>query len=114
LPATVAIWLLLLFSGARAEPPAEADPSLAPFFHSLKQPGTNYPCCSWADCRPVATRFRGGGLEVFIGEQFPDTVMDWRPVPAENVIHGIANQEGRPIACWFSHRVFCFIDGGSS
>lgn len=118
-PLTVLGWLsvlLLLIAAhwAKAEPPANADPALHDFYHSLRQPGTGALCCSEADCRPVATRFRGGGLEVFVGPQFPDAPLDWRPVPAEVVIHGVANQAGQPIACWFMHQVYCFLDGGSS
>ena len=48
--------LLMCVLAAHAEPPANADPALAPWFHSLTQPDTGYLCCSVADCRPVKTR----------------------------------------------------------
>jgi hypothetical protein len=106
--------LLFLISTAHAAPPADADPALAPWFKSLQQPGTSAMCCSVSDCRPVRTRYRDGALEAFIGPQFPDSPLDWRPVPPEVVIHGIPNQAGVPVACWYLRQVYCFIDGGSS
>src|SRR6516164_2028992 len=40
-----------------AAPPDNPDPALAPWFESLKQPGTGASCCSIADCRTeTATR----------------------------------------------------------
>ena len=44
---------LTLASAAIAAPPENADPSLGPWFQSLRQPGTGMSCCSEADCRMV-------------------------------------------------------------
>lgn len=106
--------LLLLVSPAFAEPPPGADPALAPFFKSLRQPDSNISCCDISDCRPVKTRHVNGRLQVFIGPQFPYSPNDWRDVPDDAVIRGVANQVGELIACYFSREVRCFLDGGSS
>ena len=50
----------LLAGVAEANPPPDADMSLAPWFQSLKQPGTGMSCCSMADCRPADFRIQGG------------------------------------------------------
>ena len=41
---------------AYAAPPEHADPAIAPWFKSLRQPQTNQPCCDVADCRTVEYR----------------------------------------------------------
>src|SRR5215469_16074808 len=48
---------LALSRATLAAPPDNPDPALAPWFESLKQPGTGASCCSIADCR---TAHRGG------------------------------------------------------
>ena len=55
--------LALIFSPylTRAEPPADADPALRPWFKSLKRPGSGASCCSIADCRPVSYRLSADG-----------------------------------------------------
>lgn len=112
----VAVLLLVLaISPAHAEPSANADPALAPFYRSLQQPGTGALCCDRADCRPVVTRWHGGKLWAFIGSQFPDNPEpNWREVPQNVIIHGVPNQAGEPIACWYNREVRCFIDSGNS
>jgi hypothetical protein len=109
-------WLLIITVAQLAfgAAPVGADPTLAPFYQSLKQPGTGGICCSMADCRPVQVRFLRGRMQVFIGPQFPQPSLDWRDVPAEVVIHDVPNQAGEPIACWYGKQVRCFIDGGLS
>jgi len=57
---------LTLSQAAVAAPPDSPDPALAPWFESLKQPGTGAPCCSIADCRTVEFRQDRDGYEVFI------------------------------------------------
>jgi hypothetical protein len=46
--------------------PDSPDPALAPWFESLKQPGTGASCCSIADCRTVEFRQDRDGYEVLI------------------------------------------------
>jgi len=109
--ALVAAWSAI--QHARAEPPEGADPKLAPWFHSLKQPNTGMECCDFADCRPVEARPSVIGWEVFIdrksfGADAPD---GWRPVPPQNILHRKDNPVGEPVACWFIDRVMCFVTG---
>lgn len=106
--------IVALAVAAHGEPPAGADPALAPFFQSLKQPGSGASCCSVADCRPVKTRFSVTGLQAFIGTQFPGGPNEWRDVPEDVIIRGVANQVGVPILCFLGGSVRCYLDGGSS
>ena len=105
-------WLLsLLLSSALAAPPVGADPALAPFFQSLRQPLTGIPCCAAADCRNVEIRQGAQGLEAFIdrktfGPYAPD---EWRAVPPGVVIRDRANETGLPIACFHADMVLCFL-----
>lgn len=95
--------LLLVIHFARAAPPEGADQRLAPWFNSLRQPGTGVSCCSIADCRPVDYRFTSKGYEVFVGEQ-------WRPVPQEKILQGYDNPTGRAVVCWTpALGVLCFV-----
>src|SRR6516165_1152914 len=57
-----------------AAPPPDADPALAPWFNSLRQPWTNALCCSMADCRPVVSRLSDGHYDALIDGE-------WRRVP---------------------------------
>ena len=87
--------------------------TLAPWFQSLGQPDTGYPCCSIADCRTVQSRTRGDHFEVFIdrktfGESAPDA---WVAVPPESVIRRKDNPLGEPVACWHLNEVRCFVQG---
>lgn len=87
--ALVLFGLLVLIIIAHAEPPANADPALAPWFHSLTQPDTGYLCCSVADCRPVKTRQKDGHIEAFIDNvQFKTGPNDWVRVPENVILHG--------------------------
>ena len=47
---------LALSQAAVAAPPDSPDPAVAPWFESLKQPGTGASGCSIADCRTVDFR----------------------------------------------------------
>jgi hypothetical protein len=101
---------------AQARPPAGADMSLAPWFQSLGQPLTGYPCCSIADCRAVQSRTNGDHFEVFIdrktfGADAPDA---WVAVPPDNILHRRDNPVGEPIACWFMNEVRCFVQGSAA
>jgi hypothetical protein len=108
-----ALLILLLCLPAHAEPPDGADPSLHEFYRSLKVPDNpGASCCDMSDCRPVVTRIKDGKLQAFIGLQFPNTPNEWRDIPDDAVIHGKANEAGRPILCW-TGVVLCFLDGGA-
>ena len=105
----------LLGAAARAfaAPPAGADPALAPWFQSLEQPETGYPCCSIADCRMVQYRATADHYEAFIdrrsfGEDAPDA---WVAVPPSHVLHRHDNPTGEAVACWYGGEVRCFVEG---
>src|SRR5579883_2224683 len=71
--AIAALALLAAFiAAARAAPPENADPALAPWFQSLEVPGTNHSsCCSQSDCRPVDYRVVNDYYEALLTpEQF--------------------------------------------
>ena len=55
----VAAAALLMTANAAAQPPPDADYKLAPWFQSLRQPGTGTSCCSIADCRTTDYRTSG-------------------------------------------------------
>ena len=61
--------IALAGAAARARPPDNADPALAPWFRSLRSAEGGL-CCSQADCRPVQFRERGDHYEVLIGKQY--------------------------------------------
>lgn len=100
-----AIALLACISApADAAPPANADPSLAPFFESLKQPGTGVSCCSIADCRPAEYRLSDNGYEALLDTK-------WVRVPDDRVLHGRDNPTGHAILCRspISGTILCFV-----
>jgi hypothetical protein len=89
----------------RGAPPENADPALAEWFQSLRQPGTGFSCCSISDCRPVSYRVGQNGYEVLIEEK-------WRPVPPEKVLSARENPLGRAVVCWTpAMGVMCFVRG---
>ena len=82
---------------AKAEPPSNADPALAPWYQSLKQPNTGVSCCSIADCRD------GDHYEVFINNR-------WTVVPQDKILQHIANPVGRAVVCWTpALGIMCFV-----
>ncbi len=95
---------------AQAQPPEHADPALAPWFQSLRAPGSGIGCCSQSDCRPVETRFtKEGHWEVLVDTQFnvegmPPVVPHWLEVPPSHVLLRHDNPVGRAVACW--HRIY--------
>ncbi len=98
---------------ALAKPPPGADGSLAPWYQSLAQPNTGYPCCSVADCRTVQYRAVADHFEAFIdrrtfGADAPD---DWVPVPPSNVLHRKDNPTGEAVVCWYNGEIRCFVEG---
>lgn len=92
-------------AAAEAHPPAGADMSLAPWFQSLRQPGTGMSCCSIADCRPTDFRIRNGQYQAMIGGE-------WRPVPPSAVLRRTDNPTGRAVVCYTPYfGIMCFIRG---
>jgi hypothetical protein len=86
-----------------AAPPPDADPTLAPWFNSLRQPWTNALCCSVADCRPVESRLSDGHYEALIEGE-------WRRVPDHLILNRNDNPTGRAIACWTPQvGILCFV-----
>jgi hypothetical protein len=88
---------------ASAAPPDNADGTLAPWFQSLRQPGTGISCCSMADCRATEYRTSAVGYEAFIDDK-------WLAVPADRVLDHTNNPTGRAIVCYMPGRgILCFV-----
>jgi hypothetical protein len=87
-----------------AQPPENADPALASWFQSLKQPHTGGSCCSIADCRPVDYRMGPEGYEIFVES-------NWIKVPSNVVINNKENPVGRGVACLgpVTRNILCFV-----
>jgi hypothetical protein len=97
-----------------AAPPANADPTLAPWFKSLRQPQTNLSCCDRSDCRAVRYRIVDGHFQAFIGEEFArwqNPPHAWVDVPEDSVLHRMDNPTGEGVACWAGAKIICFIEG---
>ena len=97
-----------------AAPPPGADPDLAPWFKSLRQPQTNLSCCDRSDCRTVRYRIVNGHFQAFIGEEFArwqNPPHAWVDVPENSVLHREDNPTGEGVACWAGSRIICFIEG---
>jgi hypothetical protein len=109
---------LLCTAPLRAAPPPGADPDLAPWFKSLRQPQTNLSCCDRADCRAdcrmVRSRIVDGHLQAFIGEEFArwqNPPHAWVDVPETSILHRHDNPTGEGVACWAGARIICFVEG---
>jgi len=102
----LAVGSAILFAGGdtvSAAPPENADPSLAPWFQSLRQPGTGISCCSLADCRVTEYRTDAVGYEALIDNK-------WLAVPQERVLEHISNPTGRAIVCYHPGTgILCFV-----
>jgi hypothetical protein len=95
---------------AIAAPPDHRDPALAPWFESLKQPGTGAPCCSIADCRTAEFRHDRDGYEVLIDGRWKMSVPFWLRVPPNRIIDGIENPTGRGVVCFAPEAgILCFV-----
>jgi hypothetical protein len=93
----------LIAAIASASPPDNADATLAPWFQSLRQPGTGISCCSMADCRITEYRTSGVGYEAFIDDK-------WLAVPPDRVLQHTDNPTGRAIVCYMPGRgILCFV-----
>ena len=98
----------------RAAPPPNADPDLAPWFKSLRQPQTNLSCCDRSDCRTVRYRIVDGHFQAFIGSEFArwqNPPYDWVDVPENAILHHLDNPTGEGVACWAGAKIICFIEG---
>jgi hypothetical protein len=97
--------LLLAAVPLHAAPPQDADPAMAPWFNSLRQPGSGISCCSIADCRPVDYRTVDNHYEAFIEGE-------WRAVPPDKVLTRADNPTGRAVVCWTKlSGIMCFVRG---
>jgi hypothetical protein len=93
----------LIAAPAFAQPPDNADPSLAPWFQSLRQPQSGISCCSIADCHTTDYRSNGDSYQVLIEDK-------WLTVPAEKVLQRVDNPTGRAVVCWTPRLgVMCFV-----
>lgn len=106
--AVVAV-MLTQVSWAVAAPPPGADMTLAPWFESLRQPGTGFACCSVSDCRGTEYRIVDGHYEA----QLPSGA--WIAVPDATVLHRHDNPTGRAVLCYLPYRgVICFVPGSGT
>jgi len=97
---TVAI---LFPTGAGAQPPADADPALGPWFRSLLVPGTSISCCSVTDCRATEYRIEADHYEALIGG-------NWIVVPPDKILQRTDNPTGHAVVCWTPQRgILCFV-----
>ena len=95
--------LLAANAAAAAAPPPDADNSLAPWFQSLRQPGTGTSCCSVADCRTTDYRTQGDKYEALIDGR-------WIIVPAEKILQRADNPTGRAVVCSTpALGILCFV-----
>jgi hypothetical protein len=105
------IFIILMFS-AFARPPEGADPSLAPFFHGLMQPGGSVSCCSEADCRAVVYKITSRGYQAYITpEEFATAqTSKWVEIPGDKILSPRPNPTGAAILCWTpALGVLCFL-----
>jgi hypothetical protein len=101
---------LALNQAAVAAPPDGPDPALAPWFESLKQPGTGAPCCSISDCRTVEFRQDRDGYEVLIDGRWKMSIPFWLRVPPNRIIDGIDNPTNRGVVCFTPEAgILCFV-----
>lgn len=88
---------------AKADPPPNADPALAPWYQGLRQPDTGVSCCSLADCRATDYRTEGDQYEVLIDHK-------WTIVPKDKILQHIDNPVGRAVVCWTpALGIMCFV-----
>ena len=92
-------------TAAFARPPEHADPALAPWFHSLLQPGTGISCCSEADCRRTDYRIKDDHYEALINGE-------WKTVPSRAVLKRMDNPTGQAVVCYTpTLGIMCFVRG---
>jgi hypothetical protein len=108
---TVSIGFLCALSvAAPAEPPANADPALAPWFQAQKVPGTSASCCDVSDGRAVEYRIVADHYEVYLTKDtFPWIEQEgWKAVDPQSILVGQENPTGRAIA-WVAKREYRFL-----
>lgn len=102
--------IALSVAPVHALPPDNADPALAPWFKSLKQPGTGAECCSIADCRSAEVRRDGQGYEVKVDRKWHLSSTFWLRVPAERILDERSNPTGGAVLCYTPEAgILCFI-----
>jgi hypothetical protein len=85
-----------------AAPPPNADGALAPWFRSLRVPGTNASCCDEGDCRRTVAEMAPYGWKA-------KTLFGWIPIPRRIILY-VPNPTGEAILCWTPNRgPLCFI-----
>ena len=101
---------LALSRATLAAPPDNPDPALAPWFESLKQPGTGASCSSIADCRTVEFRQDRDGYEVLIDGRWKMSIPFWLRVPPNRIIDRIDNPTNRAVVCFTPEAgILCFV-----
>jgi len=88
----IALSYLTAVASALAAPPSGADMTLAPWFRSLRVPGTQTLCCDVADCRNYPVRSDGAHFQVFFDNR-------WVIVPSEVVSDREDNPTGDYVTC---------------
>ena len=107
---TVAIVFALSGTLALALPPDNADPALAPWFKSLKQPGTGAECCSISDCRAAEVRRDSQGYEVKVDQKWRLSATFWLRVPPERILDERSNPTGGAVLCFTPEAgILCFV-----
>ena len=105
-----AIAIALSITPVHARPPDNADPSLAPWFKSLKQPGTGAECCSISDCRAAEVRRDSQGYEVKVDPKWHVSSTFWLRVPAERILDERNNPTGGAVLCYTPEAgILCFV-----
>lgn len=107
----IGAWAFVLSSTlAYAAPPDNADPTMAPWFKSLKQPGTGAECCSISDCRAAEVRRDSQGYEVKVDQKWHVASIFWLRVPAERIIDERRNPTGGAVLCYTPEAgILCFV-----
>lgn len=101
---------LALSQAAVAAPPDNQNPALAPWFESLRQPGTGASCCSIADCRAVEFRQDRDGYEVLIDGRWKMSSPFWLRVPPNRIIDRTDNPTNRAVVCFTPEAgILCFV-----
>lgn len=92
-----------LVTASNAEPPSDANPALATWFHSLKAPNGTA-CCTVADCRRSDYRLTPDGYQAMIEGR-------WVSVPWERVLRRVDNPTGEAVVCYVPHTelIMCFV-----
>ena len=102
--------MALSMAAVQAQPPDHADPSLRPWFNSLKQPGTGAGCCAIADCRAAEVRRDSEGYEVKVDHRWHLSSMFWLRVPANRILDARDNPTGQPVLCYTPEAgILCFV-----